>query len=150
LERPRRVAHGSLFPDKPHSTGRREGTDLVTDDQALAFIHLHLKSVWGLELLLLFHNNPEREWRRDALVRELRGSEAVVNEALSQLKNAGVVIETSERLFRFASEDPSLRGMVAKIAEVYSTHPVAVIKAISGSPSDKLKIFSDAFKIRDT
>lgn len=110
-----------------------EGTGLVTDDKAIAFIHLHLKSVWGLELLLLFHHHPERDWRRDALVRELRGSEAVVNEALSQLKSAGLVRETPERTFTYAPDAP--REIVSKIAQIYSTRPVAVIKAISGSSS---------------
>jgi hypothetical protein len=122
----------------------------VTDDTALAFIQRHLKSVWALELLLLFHNNPEREWRRDELVRELRGSEAVVNEALIQLKGASLAAETSERMFRYEPASPSLRETVSAIAEIYSTRPMAVIKAISASPSDKLQIFSDAFKIRDT
>jgi hypothetical protein len=122
----------------------------VTDDRALIFIQRHLKSVWALELLLLFHNNPQRDWRSDDLVRELRGSEVVVKEALGQLKIARLVQETSERSFKYAPGDSSLRHVVSEIAKIYSTRPVTVIKAISGSPSEKLKIFSDAFKIRDT
>jgi hypothetical protein len=122
----------------------------LTDDRALAFIQGHLKSVWALELLLLFHNNPDREWHRNALVRELRGSEVVVNEALSQLKGAGLVGETPDRMFKYEPADATIRGIVPEIAKIYSVRPVSVIKAISGAPSDKLKIFSDAFKIRDT
>lgn len=122
----------------------------MTDDRALAFIQRHLKSVWALELLLLFHDHPEREWRRDALVRELRGSDAVVNEALNQLRAASLLAETPERLFKYHPADQELGNIVADVAQIYSTRPVAVIKAISGSPSEKLKIFSDAFKIRDT
>lgn len=122
----------------------------MTDDRALAFIQRHLKSVWALELLLFFYNNPQRDWRSDALVRELRGSEVVVKEALIQLKAARLVDETSERTFRYAPRDSSLDEVVSGIAKIYSTRPVTVIKAISGSPSEKLKIFSDAFKIRDT
>jgi hypothetical protein len=122
----------------------------VADDRALTFIQRHLKSVWALELLLLFYNNPQRDWHREALVRELRGSEVVVNEALSQLKIARLVHETPERTFKYSPGDSSLHQMVSEISEIYSTRPVAVIKAISGSPSEKLKIFSDAFKIRDT
>jgi hypothetical protein len=53
-------------------------------------------------------------------------------------------------MFRYEPASPSLRETVSAIAEIYSTRPMAVIKAISASPSDKLQIFSDAFKIRDT
>ena len=108
----------------------------MTDDRVIVFIQRHLKSVWALELLLLFHGNPERKWRRDALVRELRGSEVVVNEALGQLKSASLVSETPERAFRYDPADSALGEIVAKIADIYSTRPVAVIKAISDSPSD--------------
>jgi hypothetical protein len=134
----------------PIKAGHRLGIAVVTDDRALAFIQRHLKSVWALELLLFFYNNPQRDWPSDALVRELRGSEVVVKEALIQLKAARLVDETSERTFRYAPRDSSLGEVVSEVAGMYSTRPVAVIKAISGSPSEKLKTFSDAFKIRNT
>jgi hypothetical protein len=143
------VAQFHVFPINAQGTPL-EGTVLVSDDRALAFIQRHLKSVWGLELLLLFHSRPEQEWRRDALVRELRASEVVVNEALSQLKSARVVNETPERVFKYAPDNDFLRETVSEIADIYATRPVAVVKAISAAPSEKLKIFLDAFKIRDS
>jgi hypothetical protein len=146
FERKKVVARRNAFPDKGGHID--VGGCTVADDRALAFIQRHLKSVWALELLLLFHNHPEREWRRDSLVRELRGSEVVVNEALAQLRGANLLAETPERLFKYEPSDSTARAIVAEIAQIYSTRPVAVIKAISGSPSDKLRIFSDAFKIR--
>jgi hypothetical protein len=120
------------------------------EDRALAFIQRHLKSVWALELLLHFHNHPDRDWTKGRLIRELRASEAVVNEALAQLRSAGLISETSDRAFRYAPADRGIDELVATISAVYSARPVSVIKAISLSPSDKLKVLSDAFKIKDT
>ena len=90
---------------------------------------------WALEMLLLFFLHPDRDWRREMLVRELRGSDGVVREALASLEKAGLVSETSPQTFRLAAIPPDLRKMIDAVSDLYSTRPMAVIKAISGSPS---------------
>ncbi len=121
----------------------------MTEEETFLFIRDRLKSVWALELLMLFHRLAERDWTRDELVRELRGSQRVVQDALESLKAAAVVSETAQQRYRFTPATEELRSMVSAVADLYATRPIAVIKAISASPNEKLQIFSDAFKIRD-
>ena len=125
------------------------GLPLVTEDETLSFIDARIKSVWSLELLLLLFREPARAWRRDELVRELRGSEVVVQEALGSLYKAGLVIEDQPGIVRFGPSSDHLRDMVASVDRIYTVRPMAIIKAITGSPNDRLRIFSDAFKFRE-
>lgn len=125
------------------------GLPQVTEDETLSFIEARIKSVWSLELLLLLFREPAKAWRRDELVRELRGSEVVVKEALESLYSAGLVVENESGTFRFGPSTDPLNEMVASVDRVYTVRPMAIIKAITGSPNDRLRIFSDAFKFRE-
>ena len=123
----------------------------MKEEATFLFIQDALKSVWALELLLLLHRDRERGWRSDQLVRELRGSEVVVSEALAGLRAAGLTAETASKTFKYGpSPGDELDQQVNALAEIYATRPMAVIKAITGSPNEKLRIFSDAFKLRDS
>jgi hypothetical protein len=39
--------------------------------------------------------------------------------------------------------------MAERIEAVYAAKPMAVAKAIMSAPNDKLRIFADAFKLKD-
>jgi hypothetical protein len=121
----------------------------VTEEETLLFIQTNLSSVWALELLLLLFRSQSRSWTRQELIRELRGSESVVNAAIQTLHKLGVIVEDKPGNFIFRPAGGFLDDIVASVDQLYSTHPMTVIKAITGSPNDKLKLFSDAFKLRD-
>lgn len=121
----------------------------MNEEETLLFIQSNLSSVWALELLLLLSRSAPRNWSRQELIRELRGSESVVNAAIQNLCKIGLTIEDrpDKLIYRPASE--LLSDIVSTLDRIYTTHPMTVIKAITGSPNDKLKPFSDAFKLRD-
>lgn len=122
----------------------------MKEEATLLFIQDSLKSVWALEMLLLLHRDRDRGWRSDQLVRELRGSEVVVSEAIASLRTGGLIVETPNKTYKYGpSPDDALDTQVNAVATIYATHPMTVIKAITGSPNEKLRIFSDAFKLRD-
>jgi hypothetical protein len=54
----------------------------VTEDDLLAFIAISIGSVWTLELLMLLKREPHRHWDAESMIRELRGSPAVIEEGL--------------------------------------------------------------------
>jgi hypothetical protein len=118
----------------------------VTEDEALAYAAASIRSVWALEMLLTLKRAPERVWTIDALIRELRSSLAVVNECLSNLRNAGLITEDGEGGYRYNPASPELGEMASALEKIHGIKPMAVIKAIVSGPSDKLRIFSDAFK----
>jgi len=120
----------------------------VADEKLLSFIQQTLKSVWALELLLLLRNNPGKTWTGESLVRELRGSDNIVKTALAELKSAHLVKEPGPNHYLFAPATAELNAMVDMVSQAYTDRPIAVIKAITGAPNEKLRVFSDAFKVR--
>jgi biotin operon repressor len=121
----------------------------VSEEETLLFIQSKLSSVWALELLLLLSRSAPRNWSRPELIHELRGSESVVSAAIQSLHKIGLVVEDQPDRFIYRPANGFLGDIVASIDQIYTTHPITVIKAITGSPKDKLKLFSDAFKLRD-
>ena len=53
----------------------------IQEEAILSFLRSSIKSAWALELLLLLHRDRERLWSVQELVRELRGSTALVTES---------------------------------------------------------------------
>jgi hypothetical protein len=120
----------------------------VTDEEVLAFVQASIPSVWALELLLLVRRDPNREWRADALVRELRSTDTVVQDAVAALQSAGMVVGQDE-LYRFQPASPALETLVAETAKIYAIKPVSVIRAIVTAPNDKLRTFANSFKLKE-
>jgi hypothetical protein len=121
----------------------------VTEDDVLAFIANSIGSVWALELLLLLKRDTGRGWEAEALVRELRSSPVVIAEALGRLQNAGLVMQRGPRTFQYHAASPLLDDVASEIVKVYAIKPMTVIRAIVDPRTDKLRAFSDAFKLKD-
>ena len=121
----------------------------MTEDEVLSFVQRSVKSVWALELLLLLKRERRQAWRLDDLVRELRSSDAAVDGALESLQAAGFVTTEPGELVRYAPASPHLDQMAERIEAVYAAKPMAVAKAIMSAPNDTLRIFADAFKLKD-
>ena len=121
----------------------------MTDDDVLAFVQKSIKSVWALELLLLLRRDRQRFWPIGDLVRELRSSESAVEGALDSLRSTGFVSTDAGELYRYGPGSAELDGIAARIEVIYAAKPMAVAKAIMSAPNDKLRIFADAFKLKD-
>jgi hypothetical protein len=116
----------------------------VDEATVLAFVQSSIRSGWSLQLLLLLYRDPHRSWSVEALVRELRGSLALVNESLATLRAAGL-IALGDAGASFQPQSPDRTELVAALADLYAQKPIAVINAIFASPNDKIRSFSDAF-----
>ena len=112
------------------------------------FIHSSIKSVWAAELLLFLRRRREHRWTLDQLIRELRSSRSVVIDVLTTFGQAGLVREEEGAAFRFAPASDDLERLTMEFEAAYSERPSSVVKAIMSAPSDKLKIFADAFRIK--
>jgi hypothetical protein len=121
----------------------------VTEDDLLSFVTATIRSVWALELLLLLKRDPARSWDSESLIRELRSSHVVTADALKSLAGAGLVMEESDATYRYAAASPMLDQLASELEQIYATKPTAVIKAIVATPTDKLRAFSDAFRLKD-
>jgi hypothetical protein len=121
----------------------------VTDEQIFAFLRTHIRSVWALELLLFLARDRGKGWHASELVREMRSSSVAVTEALRNLQGAGLAAPDPDNRYRFSPASAELDSLARGVEQAYATRPTAVVKAIVTAPDDKLRIFADAFKLKD-
>jgi len=111
------------------------------------FIQSSIKSVWSVELLLFLRRRREQSWTPDQLIKELRSSRSVVVDLLAKFGQAGLVAEESGA-YRFAPASAELDRLTGDLEAAYSERPATVVEAILSAPSEKLKFFSDAFRLK--
>jgi hypothetical protein len=121
----------------------------VKDAEILDFVRTSIGSVWALEMLLIVGGRPERAWRLDELVRELRSSPAAIAGAACVLENAGLIARVGEDRCRYQPGSPELDHIGELVRKVYAARPASVVTAIFESPDDKLRAFARAFKFKD-
>jgi hypothetical protein len=122
---------------------------IVSEEDLLTFVAESISSVWALELLLLLRRDAQRSWQSHELIGEMRSSAAVIAAALAALHNAGLVVKDGTDGYRYQAASERLDHLVSELEREYAAKPMTVIKAIVAAPSDKLRIFSDAFKFKD-
>jgi hypothetical protein len=120
----------------------------VTEQEILTFVATSLRSVWALEVVMLLRRGRSKPWPMVDIIRETRSSQTAAAEALSILKSIGFVSEEGG-VFRYWPATPRLEMLAAEIETLYASKPATVIKAILGAPHDRLRIFSDAFKLKE-
>jgi DNA-binding GntR family transcriptional regulator len=121
----------------------------VTEEDIHAFVRASIGSVYALELLLLLQRRRDEALPAAELVRELRSSPTAVNEALSRLMAAGLVSEKPAGHYVYAPASAEREQMVAAVDRTYAVKPMTLVKAIMSAPNEKLRMFSDAFKLKE-
>jgi hypothetical protein len=122
---------------------------MIEEHRVLTFAADLIQSVWALELLIVLKRDPTRYWAADELIRELRGSQVVVADALNNLSAAGLAIENGDSRYRYQPVSPVTDELVSELVKLYALKPTTVTRAIVTSPNRKLQILSDAFRIKE-
>src|SRR5690348_877167 len=63
----------------------------LLSQQLERFLRTSIRSVWEVELLLLLHQEPSRSWSVVELIRQLRASSLIINDALIALQRVELV-----------------------------------------------------------
>jgi len=121
----------------------------MTEEEILRFVSASVKSIWALELLLMMRRQKPRAWRTEDLVSELRASTLVVREALASLGATGFVANDDAGLFCYRPAADHLDAFVESTQELYASKPLSIINAIAAAPNEKLRIFADAFRLKE-
>lgn len=121
---------------------------MIPEETILDFAASAFNSVWSLETLLALKRDPSRLWTAGDLIRELRSSEVVVAAALSNLVDAGLVLEQANGRYRYHASSTGFDEIVNELQKVYGAKPTAVVRAIVTTSNRKLKILSDAFRFK--
>ena len=117
-------------------------------EPVLKFVRGSIKSVWTLDLMVLMRRHKDRAWTPDALAGELRANRALVQEALSSLVPAGLLVVEPDGSFRYRPANSALEDVAAEVERHYVERPLALIKAIASAPNDKIQSFADAFRFK--
>jgi len=121
-------------------------TDVIPDDVRRLILE-RIDSVPELEAILLFHEDPRREWTPEAAGRRLYVSTTVAGHVLGVLCERGFFTPSGDG-YRYAPESSQLGEIVDRLAIAYSRHLVAVTQMIHSKPSQNLRDFVEAFRIR--
>jgi hypothetical protein len=107
-----------------------------------------LRSIWALDLLMLLFREPERAWLTDDLARQLRIGEPFIRQNTAALERRQILVRERNAAIRYAPTDPAVDDLIRRLARIYAQRPLAVTREIYNNPNEKLRIFSDAFKIK--
>jgi hypothetical protein len=114
------------------------------------FIIEHINSVESLEILLLLSTGTIREYTAEDVSRTLRTSLESAAARLKELHRSKLLVTVENEgspQYRFDTASPGA-GVVADLEKVYKTRRVSVISFIYSNPTDPLRAFSDAFRLR--
>jgi hypothetical protein len=114
-----------------------------------ALIARDINSVEQLETLLMLRAEPTRAWTPEEVSAELRTQPHSVALRLDDLVRSRLVEEAEPGRFRYAPPKPEVARDVDGLADAYAKRRVSVISAIFSKPSEAVRSFSDAFRLRD-
>lgn len=91
---------------------------------------------------------PERLWSVEALTMELRASTLLVADLLMRFHRAGLVVPQGGCwVWKPAREDAA--NMARAAAEAHERTPQLVLSLIHEAPNARIRLFADAFKLRN-
>jgi hypothetical protein len=114
----------------------------------VAFLGDHIASLAQLEVLLLLRERAESLTAAD-VGRALRIDAGWAGAELHALAVRGLLVEDPgpPATFRLAS-DPALAETLDAVAETYAQRRVTVVSLILAKPTDTVRVFADAFRLR--
>lgn len=108
-----------------------------------------LDSVEQLEALLLMHRRADRDWTATEVSEELRTNAQSIDMRLDGLRDSGLIGPgVAPGTTRYRPRTRELLEAVDALAEEYSVRRVSVITFIIAKPSDRIRSFADAFRLR--
>ena len=114
------------------------------------FVAEHIDSAEKLEILLLLHREPGKQWTAQDVSQAIYTVPASAVMRLEALVADGFASSSggADPRYSFAPASDDLRKQVDLLAVEYQKDRVSVIKLIFARPPDPLQSFADAFRLR--
>lgn len=116
-------------------------------DPVRRLIAERIDSVPELEAILLLRDNRTHAWTAEEAGKRLYVSTVVAAHLLQALAARGFFVEVDGR-WRYGPASPELADAVDDLAATYGRHLVAVTHLIHSKPSQNVRDFADAFRLR--
>ena len=112
------------------------------------FLIDNIDSIAHLEVLLKLFSDPTESWNAENLSKEMRSNITAATIQLESLQRKGLIKSNDGKFYRYESTNAELNKKIEDLVNVYHDKPVAVVSCIYERPTDKLKGFADAFKLK--
>jgi hypothetical protein len=119
-------------------------------DEVKEFIAEYVHSVVRLEVLLLLTEDRDKVWTVETVDSKLNLSSHSAKAHLDELLSQGLLILVDgaiEGRYRYNPSAHKLDKTVAQLANAYATQRVAVLTLIFAKPVDKVRLFTETFRM---
>jgi hypothetical protein len=117
-------------------------------EDLVKFVQTQLGSVWALRLMLIMREEPARAWTVEPLRLELRASDILIASLLERFERTGLAIREEGDVWYWRPAIPEIDQLARDVADAYAVTPFGVIQAIAEAPTDRLRQFADAFRLK--
>lgn len=117
-------------------------------DEIKIFIGRYIRSIAHLEAILFLYKRNGEKLSVQQIGAELRTSADYARTQLEELANLGLVSRCEAADCYFYQSSADLDSILEQISADYSRHRLAIIDLLYSQPMDKIRGFSDAFKIK--
>ena len=118
-------------------------------DDSRALIGTVIDSVETLEILLLLRRSPQTYWAAAAVAEQLGMRPETTRTRLEALRHRGLLAAGADTgAYRFAPSDPKVVNGINELADAYADRRISVINAIYAANLERLRAFSDAFRMK--
>jgi DNA-binding GntR family transcriptional regulator len=121
---------------------------MATEEEVKSFIGASFRSVWTLELLCHLRRSAERQYSPEQLIADLRASDLVVRQSLTELAATGLILVEGDGTVRYAPATPELEQLASATEALYAKAPNAVRRTIVNAANPSLTAFANAFRLR--
>jgi hypothetical protein len=122
-------------------------------DEVRALLLGTIESIAELETLLLLHRDATGTWDAAHVAAELRVEPRSAEAQLAALAERGLLRAETQgdaRRWRYGPATPELARAVDALAVAYGERRVSVVEFLYSKPAvDKLRVFADAFRLRE-
>lgn len=124
--------------------------NLNISDELMRFIFDCIDSVEQLDVLLLIHAHPDREWTFPEISRELRSSEASIRKRIVTLKEKSIIDPSalSPRGVRYMPFSEKVGQLVNNLSAIYPVQPYRVMELIFNKEKSAIQSFADSFRLK--
>jgi hypothetical protein len=116
-------------------------------EDVVRFVHDWVDRIETLEVLVLLHSDPSREWTIPELSTHMRSSALASRIAIDRLVAMGAVAERPNG-YAFHPKTADLDQHLSNLVACYREKRTAVVAAIFNRPSDAVRSFAEAFRIK--
>jgi len=111
------------------------------------FVHRFINRLETLDVLIALQGDPNHAWTKAEMSSHLRSSPAASGTVLDRLVASGLAERTGDA-YVYRPRTSELADQVARLIACNRERRTAVITAIFTRPSDAVRSFADAFRLK--